>query len=97
MTLTTDGEILDLFELWYEREMPRLFRYVYYRVGDNGLAEELTATVCERALSRLHQYDSERGEFKAWMFGIARNEINYHLRSQMSKPALAIKIPITIS
>jgi RNA polymerase sigma factor (sigma-70 family) len=83
-----EDDALALFEVWYECEMPRLFSYIYYQVGDRGLAEELTAAVCERALVRLHQYDSARGEMKAWMFGIARNEIRRHIRSQRGRPAL---------
>lgn|SRR5574341_38820 len=80
--------VLDLFELWYEQEMPRLFNFVCYRVRDEALAEEITSTVCEQALVHLSQYDPQRGEFKAWMFGIARNAINGHLRSMRKRPTL---------
>lgn len=45
--------VLDLFELWYEQEMPHLFNYVCYRVRDEALAEEITSTVCEQALVHL--------------------------------------------
>jgi RNA polymerase sigma-70 factor (ECF subfamily) len=68
--------------------MPRLYSYVFYQVRDKALAEELTAVVCEQALQHLHQFDSRRGEMKAWMFGIARNEIRRHMRSLKRKPAV---------
>ncbi len=72
---------------WYEREMPRLFNYVSYRVGDETVAEDLTAAICERALTRLHQYNPDRGELGAWMYGIAHNMLRNHYRSIQRNPA----------
>lgn len=82
-----DENILNLFEVWYEQEMPRLYRYIFYKVRDVAIAEDLTSVVCERALERLDQYDPERGEMRAWMFGIARNAFRSHLRSLKRRPA----------
>ncbi len=76
-----DEELLARFEAWYKREALRLFNYVSYRVPDKATAEELTAVICERALTRLHQYDPDRGVLDAWMFGIARNEVRNYYRS----------------
>lgn len=81
-----DENILTLFEVWYEQEMPRLYRYIFYKVRDVAIAEDLTSIVCERALERLDQYDPARGEIRAWMFGIARNAIRFHLRSLKRRP-----------
>jgi RNA polymerase sigma factor (sigma-70 family) len=66
--------------------MPSLYRYIWYQVGDQMQAEELTAAVCERALHILDRYDPTRGSFKAWMFGIARNEVRHVRRSQVRQP-----------
>lgn len=88
MKSEVSGELLTLFEQWYEQEMPRLYRYIWYRVRDQQIAEELTASVCERALSILHRYDSERGVMMAWMYGIAHNEVRGYFRSQRTRPAL---------
>ena len=70
-----DPDALELFEMWYSNEMPRLFNYVAYLVRDRAAAEDLTAAICERALGRLHQYDVRRGNLDAWMFAIARNAV----------------------
>lgn len=69
-----------LFDAWYEMEMPRIFRYIAYRVHDRATAEELTAAVCEAALGDLHRFDPCRGEFNAWMFGLARKIVLRHFR-----------------
>lgn len=75
-----------LFEAWYELEMPRIFRYVCYRVRDRAAAEEVTAAVCVEAIQHLDRYDPCRGEFEGWMFGIARNVVVMYLRSRARDP-----------
>ncbi len=82
-----DDNVLNLFEVWYEQEMPRLYRYIFYKIRDVAIAEDLTSLVCEQALGRLDQYDPGRGEMRAWMFGIARNAVRSHLRSLKRQPA----------
>ncbi len=82
----TSDEIVARFKTWYEHEMPRLFNYVSYQVRDRETAEELTAVICERALTRLHQYDPDRGALNAWMFSIARNVIRNHHRKRRCNP-----------
>ncbi len=85
MTRKND-DLLARFESWYRAEVPRLFNYVSYRVRDEEIAQELTATICERALSRLHQYDPDRGVLTAWIFGIARNALCDHFRELQNSP-----------
>jgi RNA polymerase sigma factor (sigma-70 family) len=82
-----------LFETWYVAEMPRLFRYVMYRVRDQAAAEELTAAVCEEALKHLHRYQPGRGDLNGWMFGIAHNVLKQHFRSQARR---GISVPLEL-
>jgi RNA polymerase sigma-70 factor (ECF subfamily) len=70
------------FEELYEHYLPRLFNYMIYRVGNRQLAEDLTATVFEKALTRIATYRRDRGAFSTWLFTIARNVIIDHLRQQ---------------
>ncbi len=81
-----------LFEAWYELEMPRIFRYVCYRVRDRATAEELTAAICVEALTELHRFDPCKGEFNGWMFGLARNVVARHFRSAIrSVPTIPLE------
>src|SRR5688500_8321128 len=89
--MSEHDEILALFETWYVAEMPRLFRYVMYRVRDQAAAEEITAAVCEAALGHLHRYQPGRGDLNGWMFGIARNMLKEHFRSQARR---GISVPL---
>jgi RNA polymerase sigma-70 factor (ECF subfamily) len=74
------------FEELYNEYMPRVFNYVSYRVGDQKIAEDITAEIFERALKHLHTYRADRGAFSTWLFKIARNLISNHLRSQRRQP-----------
>lgn len=80
-------EKLSLYESWYNADMPSLFGYLLYQAQDRDLAQEITASTCLRALERLDQFDPKRGKLKDWMFGIARNQLREHLRSQRRQPA----------
>jgi RNA polymerase sigma-70 factor, ECF subfamily len=73
--------LIEQFERWFEEEMPRLYRYLCYQTNDRSAAEEITSTACEKALTRLDQYDPQRGEMRVWLFGIARNELRAYYRS----------------
>ena len=66
----------------YDQFFPRVYNYVRYRVQDAALADDLTAQVFERALTRLPTYDAEHAPFAAWLFGIARNTVIDHYRRQ---------------
>ncbi len=94
------ADILAVFEAWYRVEMPRLFNYVSYRVQDQAAAEELTAAVCERALTRLHLFDPNRGSLDNWIFSIARNTLRNHYRDQARHPrmtSLDVMPPVRMS
>jgi len=79
-------DFISLFERWYEQDVDRLYRYLCYRLGDQAQAEDLTATICERAVRNLSRYDSLQATFGAWMFGIARNEMLHWLRDRQRRP-----------
>ena len=85
--MSSNEEILALFENWYALEMPRLYRYVMYRVRDQAAAEELTAAICEEALRYLHRYEPQRGGLSGWMYGIARNTLKEFFRAKARRPA----------
>lgn len=87
--------LIERFERWFEEEMPRLYRYLCYQTNDQAAAEEITATTCEKALTRLHQYDPQRGEMRVWLFGIARNELRafYRARQQRGAPVSLESLP----
>jgi RNA polymerase sigma-70 factor (ECF subfamily) len=69
----------------YERYQPAVYRYVYFRVGDEPSAEDLTATVFVRVVEKLDSYRHKGRPLLAWLYTIARNVvIDHHRRSGSS-------------
>ena len=73
-----DGETIVVSEI-YDRYQRSIFRYLYYRVGDQQTAEDLTSEVFLRMIEKISMYQEQRTSFQAWLFQIARNlSIDYY-------------------
>jgi RNA polymerase sigma-70 factor (ECF subfamily) len=70
------------FAAVYDHYFPCIYNYVRCRVTDAESADNLTAHVFERALVHLGGYRPEKAPFAAWLFTIARNAVNDHLRAR---------------
>jgi RNA polymerase sigma-70 factor, ECF subfamily len=77
-----DGEA---FGLIYDRYADVVYRYVFYRVGDRGLAEDLTSETFLRALRRIGSFTYQGRDIGAWLVTIARNLILDHVKSARSR------------
>lgn len=75
---------LDAFATRYNEYFPKVFGYLYGRLEDKEVAQDLAAEVFERAFSRSMDLRSEEA-FGAWVFTIARNVVASYWRRQ--KPA----------
>jgi RNA polymerase sigma-70 factor, ECF subfamily len=80
------------FASLYDRYFPRVYNYMRLRCADPLLADDLTAQVFERALLHLASYDPREGVFAAWLFGIARNLWNDHLRRERRQAWLSLAV-----
>ena len=63
----------------YRRHVNRVYRYLLIRVGDVHDAQDLTAQTFLAALEGIAGYRG-RGEFVAWLLGIARRKAADHFR-----------------
>ena len=75
------------FVVLYERYQPPVFTYVYYRVDDPILAEDLTAEVFVRLVAKIHTYRAT-SPLLAWLYTIARNLITDHYRQAQRETPL---------
>jgi RNA polymerase sigma-70 factor (ECF subfamily) len=66
----------------YRRHANAIFRYVYYRVGDQAVAEDVVGDVFERALEGLPSYQDTGRPFEAWLYRIAHARVVDHYRRQ---------------
>jgi len=74
------GQGVDWSEL-YRQYLPRILNYIRLRVGDEELAQDLTAAAMERAVSRQHTLRRQEA-FGAWLFCIARTTVAGHFRAR---------------
>lgn len=67
------------FQKYYEEYMPKIFRYVFSKVGDRELAEDLVSEISLKAYEHFDSYD-EKYPFGGWFYGIARNHLIDHYK-----------------
>jgi len=75
----------------YERYYQSIYNYVYYRVGDSSLAEDLTAEVFLKALEGIETFTFRGVPFSAWLYRIANNLVADHFRHQPQQPDLSLE------
>jgi RNA polymerase sigma-70 factor (ECF subfamily) len=68
------------FDRLYRSSRDDVYAYVAGLLRDEAAAEEVTAAAFERAYRKRNRFDPERGEPRAWLFGIARNAALDELR-----------------
>lgn len=74
----------------YERYMPKIYNYIYYRTSNQHDAEDLTAKVFFRAMSHIGNYVDKGVPFQAWLYRIAHNLVaNWH-RDQGRRKIIAL-------
>lgn len=72
----------DAFSELYARYHKSVYAYIYYRVGERPLAEDLTSDVFERMVKQIHTWRPVGKPFIAWLYTIAGNLVINHVRRQ---------------
>lgn len=71
----------EAFGLIYDRYIDTVFRFIYFRVGNRQLAEDLTSDTFLRALKRIGSFTWQGRDLGAWLVTIARNLVADHFKS----------------
>jgi RNA polymerase sigma-70 factor (ECF subfamily) len=71
----------EAFGLLYDRYVDTVFRFIYFRVGNRQLAEDLTSDTFLRALKRIGSFTWQGRDLAAWLVTIARNLVADHFKS----------------
>ncbi len=64
----------------YDRYAGRIYNYIYYRLGDTQLAEDLTGAVFIKMLEAIQSSKSWQVSFSGWLYRIAHNLVVDHFR-----------------
>jgi RNA polymerase sigma-70 factor (ECF subfamily) len=81
----------------YDRYAPRIYAYVYRRVSDAHLAEDLTSDVFVRVIQAIQAGRFWRTSFRAWLYRIAHNLVVDHYRRQPPAAELELDERLVVS
>lgn len=73
-----------------------MLNYLRVRVGDEALAEELTATTFTQAFAKRRQLRN-MAAFPGWLFRIAHNELAQHFRRRANRPTLTVDFDFLVA
>jgi RNA polymerase sigma-70 factor (ECF subfamily) len=71
----------EAFAQLYDAYVDTVFRYVFVRVANRSLAEDLTSETFLRAMRRIDSFTWQGKDIAAWFVTIARNLIADHVKS----------------
>lgn len=71
---------LDKMALLFQRYHRPLYGFLYHMTGQRESSEDMVQTVFYRMLRSRHTFTGD-GEFRTWMYHLARNVLKDHLKS----------------
>jgi RNA polymerase sigma-70 factor (ECF subfamily) len=91
--MATEGEVLSRpflgvvaaepnWDAVYAEQLPRVYNFFRYRLGNDAQAEDLTSRTFEKAWAARARYRRDLAGFSTWLISIARNVATDHLRAQ---------------
>lgn len=90
------GDVDAVGEL-YDAHHEHIFRYVWSRVRDKQLAEDLTGETFTRMVVNLASYRAMDVPFRAWLYRVARNLIVDHYRKEDGRSSLPLSYAESVS
>ncbi len=82
LVLRAIGRDQEAFGELYDRHVVRVYRHIYYMVGNATEAEDLTAQAFMKAWEAIERYQIRGAPFVSWLLRIAHNLGVSHLRSR---------------
>ncbi|MDX1994584.1 MAG: sigma-70 family RNA polymerase sigma factor [bacterium] len=74
------------FAALYRANVQAVYRYVYHRVNDVHLAEDITGDVFTKALESISSYQDQGKPFVAWLYRIAHARVVDQYRKSNRRP-----------
>jgi RNA polymerase sigma-70 factor, ECF subfamily len=94
--LSQEGD-QEMFAQLYDAYIERIYRYVYFRVADMELAEDITSQVFLKVWEKLGTYQPGHSPFMAWLYRIAHNAVIDYYRTKKVSVSLDDANPIEFS
>lgn len=69
-----------LFEQQYTKYREKILLYIYKRIGNMHIAEDITSDVFSAAYDAFERYDSSRAAISTWLYTIVNNRLKNYYR-----------------
>jgi len=76
------------FARLYRRHYDPVFRYCIHRLFERQTAEDITSTVFLKVVENLGRFEGTELQFRNWLYKIATNAVNNHLRKTARRNGL---------
>jgi RNA polymerase sigma-70 factor (ECF subfamily) len=77
-----------VFTRLYLRHYDAIFRYCAHRLFERTAAEDITSEVFLKMVENFQTFDGNEKQFRNWLYRIATNAVNEHLRKTARRSAL---------
>lgn len=71
----------EAFGMLFDRWLPKIYGYIYRRIGHRETAEDLASRAFEKAFGAIGSFDAKKGSWSSWMYRIATNVLTDHYRA----------------
>ncbi len=71
----------EAFGALFDRWLPKIYGYIYRRIGHRETAEDLASRAFEKAFAAIGSFDAARGTWSSWIYRIATNTLFDHYRA----------------
>lgn len=78
----------EAFGLLYDKHLNQIYRFVYLKVSNKQIAEDLTQQVFLSAWQNISSYQQQGFPFTSWLYRIARNAVIDHYRTSRNHVGL---------
>jgi RNA polymerase sigma-70 factor (ECF subfamily) len=74
----------------YDRYFPDIYRFVYFRLNDEQVAEDISGDVFMRLLEAINKHNGPRTNLKGWLLSTASHAVADYLRQAYRRPTEAL-------
>ena len=93
--VTDDGRLIEqarsdtaAFSRLYRRHYEAVFRYCVHRLFERQTAEDVTSAVFLKIVENFNSFKGNERQFRNWLYTIATNAVNNHLRKTARRSKL---------
>lgn len=72
----------EFFEQIYDDYKDKIYEFIFYKVSNKELAEDLTSDVFISVYKNLHRYDAEKSFITTWLYAITYNRLKNYYKSR---------------